>query len=97
MRLRDRRGRSLGETACAFFRANDLLRIADEVDGAGEILSVDDDLDLVAVLKFADGATGERFGGDVPDAGAGGDAAEARVGEHGDVLAEGESLRAEVI
>ena len=38
------------------------------------------------------GAAGQRFGGDVADAGAGGDAAEARVGEHGDVLAEGEML-----
>ena len=64
----------------------------DEVDRAGQISSVDDDLDLIAVSQFADGAAGERLGRDVADAGSGGDAAEARVGEDGDVFAEGESL-----
>ena len=48
----------------------------------------------VAVPDLADRAAGERLGRDVADAGAGGDAAEARVGDHGDVLAEVQMLAA---
>ena len=43
-------------------------------------------------LHFADGAAGKRFRRDVADAGAGGNAAEARIGEDGDVLAVGQLL-----
>ena len=83
---------SLGKKLGGNFGAHRSVRSADEVDRAGEIFAIDDDLDLVAVAEFADGAAGEGLGRDVADAGAGGDAAEARVGEDGDVLAEGEGL-----
>ncbi len=74
------------------FRAHRPVRSSDEVDGAGEIFAVDDDFDLIAVLKFAECAAGEGLGGDVADAGSGRDAAEARIGEDGDMFAEGQRL-----
>ena len=54
--------------------------------------AVDHDPDQVAVAQLADRAAGQRLGADVADAGAGGDAGEARVGEDGDVLAERQVL-----
>jgi len=74
------------EPARAFFRTKIFLCIAHQVDGAGQLLPVDDDFDLVAILKLADRAPGKGFGRDVSEAGAGGDTAEAGVGEQGDVL-----------
>ena len=68
------------------------LSVSHEIDGAGERGAVDDDFDLVAFPNFADGAAGEGFGRDVADAGSGGDAAETRIGEYGDVLAMRELL-----
>ena len=55
--------------------------------------AVDHDLDEVAVAQLADGAAGERFRRYVADAGAGRDAAEASIGDDGDVLAEGQMLQ----
>src|SRR6202789_1548059 len=92
MRSEIRAGTSRGQPARAFFRAEDLLCIAHQVDGAGQLLPVDDNLDPVAIHELADGASGERFGRDVADAGAGGDAAETGVGEQGYVLAGREPL-----
>ena len=53
-----------------------------------------DDLDQVAIPHLADRSAGQRFRRDVADAGAGGDAAEARVGDHRHVLAEIQILAA---
>ena len=78
--------------ASAFFRAERLAITSDKVDGAMELDAVDDDLDLVAFLDLSDCASGKGFGRDVADAGSGGDAAEARVSEHGDVMAERKRL-----
>lgn len=68
-----------------------------EIHGAFQVVAIDHDFDEIAFAKFADGATGEGFGGDVADARAGGDAAETGVGEHGDVFTEGRCLSAAVI
>jgi len=78
---------ALGEHQRTLLRAEDSVGVADELDGAGEGFAIDDDLDLVAFEHFADGPGGQGFRGDVSDACAGGDAAEARVGEQGNVLA----------
>jgi hypothetical protein len=59
-----------------------------QIDLALQAVAVDDDFDDVAVAHFADGAAGQRLGRNVADAGAGGDAAETRVGDHRHVLAE---------
>ena len=82
-----RPGFALGEHQRALVRAEDSVGVADQMDGAGERFAIDDDLDLVALKHFANGPGGERFRRDVSDAGARGDAAEARVGEQGNVLA----------
>ena len=57
---------------------------------------VDDDLDDVAVAQLADRTAGQRLGRDVADAGTGGHAAEAGVGEHRHVFAERQILQREV-
>src|SRR5574341_289958 len=72
----------------ALLRAEDPAVRPDEVHRTGEPLAVDDDLDQVAVAHLAGRPAGERFGRDVPDAGAGRNAAEPRVRDHGYVLAE---------
>ena len=84
---------TLGKKLGGDFRAHRAVCRADEVDCAGQILAVDEDLDLVTVLQLADGTSGESFGRDVTDAGSGGDAAETRVSEDGDVFAERKSLQ----
>src|SRR5580704_12308651 len=57
-----------------------------------EVDAVDYDLNLVTFLDLSDCTSGEGFGGDVADAGSGGNAAEARVGKDGDVAAERKRL-----
>ena len=52
-----------------------------------EVDAVDLDRDQIAVAQLADRPAGERLGADVADAGARGDAGEARVGEQGDAAA----------
>src|ERR1700761_5503518 len=59
MRPEIRAGSSRGQPARTFFRAERLLRIAHQVDGAGQLLPVDDNLNLVAVEELADGASGK--------------------------------------
>ena len=53
--------------------------------------------DQVAVAEFADRAAGQRFGADVADAGPGGDAGEAGVGDTATCLPNFRCLRADVI
>ncbi len=78
---------ALGQHQRALLRAEDFGSVADEMDRARERFAIDDDLNLVAFKHFADGAGGEGFRRDVSDACASGDAAEARIGEQGNVLA----------
>ncbi len=89
---RSSRRASRFETTTAFFCGEPLAAFADEVDAAVKGVAIDDDLDDVAVEDAPDGTSGECFGRDVADAGSGGDAAEARVGEYGDVFAVGQVL-----
>ena len=63
-----------------------------QVDRTFQLYPVDDDLDGFAVPDLPDRASGQSLGGDMTDAGAGGNAAEPRVGDDGDVLAEIEVL-----
>ena len=69
-------------------RADEHAALADEIDRALELHAIDDDLDQIAIAELADRAAGQRFGRDVSDARARRHAAEPRVGEDGDVLAE---------
>ena len=63
------------------------IALAHEVHAALEAVAVDHDLDRVAIAERADRATGQRLGTDVADAGAGGHAGEARIGQDGHLLA----------
>src|ERR1700722_1836798 len=49
--------------------------------------AINDNFNLVAVAHLADGPAGKRLGRDVANAGAGRNAAETRIGQHGYVLA----------
>ena len=66
-------------------------RVADEIDASPSSCRQSiDDLDQVAVAHFADRPAGQCLGPDVADAGAGADARETGVGDHGDLLAPSE-------
>src|SRR5262249_58910196 len=79
--------RSRGEDARALGRIPRLLAVADEIDRALQPVPVDDDSDAIALDELADGSASECFGGDVPDAGPGGNAGEAGVGHVGEEIA----------
>ena len=61
--------------------------LAHQIHGREEFAAIDANLDQVAIMNFSDGAAGERFRRDVANAWAGGDAAEAAVGEERHVAA----------
>src|SRR5438132_7914565 len=61
--------------------------VADEIDTAFEVDSINDNSHLITVPEFADRPAGECLGAHVPNAGAGRDAAEAGIGNHRDMLA----------
>src|SRR5947207_15559802 len=83
-------GRSLGEEIRTCFGADFISRRADKIDGAGELLAIDNDADQVTVEQLPNRSAGKRFGSDVSDARAGGDAGESAISQHRDVLAERE-------
>src|SRR5580698_7698179 len=76
------RGKSLG-----------VAQLRNEIRGAVEFVAIDDDLDRVAFAHASDRAAGERFRRNVSDTRASGNAAETRVGEHGDILTGGQGLQ----
>ena len=73
-----------GEDAGTGTGAEAFRFVAHQVDAAFEGVPVDDDFDDVAIGEFADRAAGEGLRTDVADAGTGGEAGEAGVGEDGD-------------
>src|SRR5450755_1186363 len=77
----------------AFGYAEPLVTVADQVYEAFQIDAIYLDFNDIAIEHLADGATGQGFGRDVADAGTGGYAAEAGIGEHRDVLAEFQVLQ----
>src|SRR5712692_1310428 len=78
--------------AGALLGPEDVFAVAHQVDGALEAVPVHDDADQVALENAADGPARQRLGPDVADAGARGDAGEARVRDHRHFLAPREML-----
>src|SRR5712691_7811796 len=78
--------------ARAFLGPEDVLVVAHQVDRALETVPVHDDADQVALENAADGPARQSLGPDVADAGARGDAGEARVRDHRHFLAPREML-----
>jgi hypothetical protein len=62
--------------------------VADEIDAALHPHSINDDANQIVVAEFAEWTAGESFGTDVPEASAGADAAETRIGQQRDTFAE---------
>ena len=98
MRMQIRARLPLRQAARAFFLTEEFAEVAHEVQGASQVFAVDHYLNLVALMDFADRPAGQGLRRDMADASAGGDAAEARVGQDGDMLAMGNAcFSAEVI
>jgi hypothetical protein len=70
------------EHARALVGAERASAVADQIDRPLEPMTIDHDLDEIAVLDLADRAAGERLRAGVSDARSGRDAGEARVGQH---------------
>jgi hypothetical protein len=83
-------GGSESKLARAFFGAEEACRVADQIYRPGQIRTINDNFDLVAILKTSYGASGECFWGDVSDTCSCRDAAEACVGEDCNMLTEGQ-------
>ena len=63
--------------------------VAYEIDAAGQIDGVDDDLDRIPLADSGGWAACQRLGANVADTGAGTDTAETGVGDQGDFFAKG--------
>src|SRR6185437_2936260 len=82
-----------GQATHTFVSAESLRAFADEIDRAVQCVSIDHDLDPVAIPHTSHRTTGEGLRRDVTDAGSGGDPTETRVGEHRNMLAEWQRLK----
>src|ERR1019366_6417717 len=87
MRTQIRARLAMGQAACAFFRAEVLVNITDEVHRASQAFAVDHNFNPVAVLNFSDGSTGQCLRRNMADARSCRNTTEARISENGDVLA----------
>src|SRR5208337_145740 len=83
---------SLRKAMRTLFCAEYLIRISHEMKSASERFTIDHDFDPVAFPNLADRSASKRLGRYMPDAGSGGDATEARIGQYGNVLAVGKLL-----
>ena len=66
--------------------------VADQINRSHISDPIDDDLDAIAFPHFTDRAARERFRTDMPDARAGRNAGEPRIGDQRDLFAEGKML-----
>ena len=82
-----------GEDPTSLLGSKDRVAGAYQIDASIQLLAINHDMDPVAFKYLADRPSGQGFGPDMPDTGAGRDTGETRIGQDRDLAPPGQMLQ----